>query len=91
MYYVYIIYSEKLHKRYIGRAEDLQERIRKHNSKHTGFTSDGAPWKLIFYQAFLDKKDSIDEEIFLKSGKGRERLKFLLKNLMKTINNGEVA
>jgi len=80
MFYVYVIYSEKLRKRYIDRTDDLLSRIKQHNNGGSNFTSRGMPWKLIYYEAFLVKKDAIVEEKFLKTGKGREGLKFLLKN-----------
>ncbi|WP_228376810.1 GIY-YIG nuclease family protein [Chryseobacterium formosense] len=39
MCYCYILYSKSLDKYYIGHScEDLQERLRKHLSNHTGFT-----------------------------------------------------
>jgi putative endonuclease len=79
MYYVYILSSEKLNKKYIGSTEDLKDRIRRHNSKGSKFTSVGVPWKLIYYEGFLNKDDALREEKFLKTGKGRQTLKFLLK------------
>lgn len=86
MYYVYIIYSEKLDKKYIGYSTDLKQRMSYHNSKRSPFTARGIPWKLIYYEAFLSEEDAKREELFLKSGKGRERIKFLLQNIP-----GEVA
>ena len=80
MFYVYIIHSKKLNKRYIGRTDDLRSRIKQHNSRGGDFTGRGIPWRLIYYESFIIKKDAIMEEKFLKTGKGRERLKFLLKN-----------
>ena len=77
MYYVYILFSQKLNKRYIGSTNSLRERIKRHNSKSSKFTLRGIPWKLIYYEAFLSKDDALREERFLKTGKGRERLKYL--------------
>ncbi len=80
MYYVYIIYSSKLGKHYIGFTDDLKARIKKHNSGSGSiFTKKGIPWKLIYYEAFLRKENAQIEERFLKTGKGRERMKFILK------------
>ena len=86
MYYVYIIYSEKLNKKYVGYSTDLKQRMGYHNGKKSSFTSRGVPWKLVYYEAFLSEADAKREELFLKSGKGRERIKFLLQNIF-----GEVA
>jgi hypothetical protein len=36
----------------------------------------------IYYEAFSNKEDASREEMFLKSGKGRERIKWLLKSTL---------
>ena len=80
MWYVYILYSQKIDKKYIGFTKNLKQRIKEHNSGKSDFTSKGGSWKLIYYESFVSEKDARAEELFLKSGKGRERLKFLLEN-----------
>ena len=90
MYYVYILYSAKLKKEYIGYTSDLKKRFREHNSGEVIFTSRGIPWKLIYYEAFFSKRDAMEEERFLKTGKGRERRSYLLENT-RNIFRGEVA
>ena len=80
MHYVYIIYSKKLDKRYIGSTSDLKERMKRHNSERSKFTAKGYPWKVLYYEAFLDKKDALREERFLKSGQGRKRMNNLFEN-----------
>ena len=77
MYYVYLLKSETNGKLYIGYSKDLKKRLLEHNSKVTKSTKSGIPWKLIYYEAFENKTDALREEIFLKSGKGRERIKYL--------------
>jgi putative endonuclease len=44
---VYVIWSEKLKKRYIGSTEDVDKRLNQHNSGKTPFTSRGIPWNKI--------------------------------------------
>ncbi len=88
MYYVYILYSVKLQKKYIGPTSDLKKRLHEHNTATTHFTSRGIPWQLIYYEAFQNKQDALEEEKFLKSGKGRERLKFLLKQTIELLRTG---
>jgi len=77
MFYVYILYSERLGKRYIGSTANLKTRIEEHNSGKSVYSSKGIPWKLIYYEAFLNKSDALREEKFLKTGQGRERIKYL--------------
>jgi len=79
MHYVYILQSKKHGKLYKGSSSDLKERIREHNRGNVISTKSGIPWELIYYEAFSKKADALREEKFLKSGKGRERLAYLLK------------
>ena len=81
MYYTYILFSNKLKKRYIGSSANLKQRLEEHNSGKSTFSSKGRPWKLIYYEAFENKSDALREERFLKTGKGRERIKFLFKKI----------
>ncbi|MBI2443631.1 MAG: GIY-YIG nuclease family protein [Candidatus Magasanikbacteria bacterium] len=85
MFYVYILFSTKLQKRYIGCTADLKQRLVQHNKSKVPFTSRGIPWQLIYYEAFQNKQDALEEEKFLKSGRGRERLMFLLKQTMHSL------
>jgi putative endonuclease len=84
MHYVYVLISDTTGKLYKGLTRDLRVRLDKHNNGNVKSTKPGVPWRLIYYQAFLNKTDARREEIFLKTGKGRERLDNLLKN---TLNN----
>jgi len=77
MFYVYILKSETTSKRYIGYSTDLKRRILEHNNKKCRSTSFDGPWELVYYEAFKLENDARREEIFLKTGKGRERIKFL--------------
>ena len=85
MWYVYILRSLKNKKLYTGVTGDLRKRFRDHNLKNGGkYTSKNAPFELIFYEAFLNKKDATKDELFFKSGYGREVLKGKLENYFKT-------
>jgi len=78
MFYVYILKSDKNGKLYKGVTGDLRRRMKEHGAKGSVFTKNNGPWKLIYYEAFMSKYDARREEKFLKSGKGRERIKYLL-------------
>lgn len=85
MHYVYILYSKKLKKRYIGSTEDLKQRLKDHEKGTSVYTKKGRPWRLIYCEIFINKFDAQEEERFLKSGQGRQRLKFLLKQTMEKL------
>jgi putative endonuclease len=80
MYFVYIIYSQKLDKYYIGFTADIEERIAKHNRNSKGFTNLGKPWILIYSESFESKNEAMEREKQLKSWKNRERIEHLIKS-----------
>ena len=79
MYFVYIIYSPKLNKYYIGFTADINDRLAKHNSKSKGFSNLGKPWQLVYSEKFDTKKEAMSREKQLKNWKNRERLQALFK------------
>ena len=84
MYYVYVLKSLKDGKFYVGRTKDLKSRIEKHRRGEVLSTKGRRPLKLVYYEAFNSKVDWAKEEVFLKSGIGRESLKHRLANIMKS-------
>jgi putative endonuclease len=79
MYLVYIIYSSKLNRYYIGVTNDLEARIRKHNSgAYKGsFTSRGIPWVLKFTIEDLEKEQAFAIEQHIKKMHSRAYLENL--------------
>jgi putative endonuclease len=56
---------------YIGIAEDLRTRFKKHNAGEVFHTAKFRPWKIKNYIAFADPKKACAFEKCLKSGSGR--------------------
>ncbi|MFZ1080590.1 MAG: GIY-YIG nuclease family protein [Candidatus Kryptoniota bacterium] len=71
MFHVYVLWSEKLRKRYVGSTENVRKRSKEHNQGSSTFTSGGAPWILIHQEEFENKKEARGRENFLKGGSGR--------------------
>jgi putative endonuclease len=78
MYTVYIIYSQRIDKYYIGFSSDIHDRLCKHNRNSKGFSSSGKPWTIVYTEAFENKKDAMAREKQLKKWNNRERLKTLI-------------
>jgi len=86
MYSVYVLYSEKFGKTYIGFTSDLLNRMRSHNHYGTdGFTKPYRPWKLIYVEMFELKSEAMKREKELKSGKGRLFIKTEILPIMKSV------
>jgi len=74
--------SEKTRFLYIGVTSDLRTRLSVHNSERASreFTDRNKPWKLVYYEAYLNEQDARDREAALKNygaglGQLRKRVK----------------
>ena len=53
----YILYSRSADRYYIGHTSELiEERVRKHNSNHKGFTGKLHDWTIFLHRKVRDKK-----------------------------------
>ncbi len=67
MHYVYVLKSIKWpNKLYIGFTKDIDKRITQHNNGETAYTKQFRPWKIIYYEAYSDKRDAEKRENQLK-------------------------
>lgn len=72
MYFVYVLYSEKYDKIYIGYTSDLESRLLSHNQLgRKGWTIKYRPWKLIHNEQYATKSESLKREKQLKTASGR--------------------
>lgn len=81
-YYVYVLFSEKDKKFYIGFSTDLKNRFTEHIRGEVRSTKNRRPLILIHYEYFINKADAKAREVFLKSGFGRNQLKQSLKKTL---------
>jgi len=81
-YYVYILQSQKDNSFNIGYTTDLIKRLKQHNSGESQATKPFRPYKLIFYESFLDRIDAENREIYLKGGYGRQTINGVLKKYL---------
>ena len=54
-YYIYILQSQKNNSFYIGYTSDLRKRFKQHNAGESQATKPFRQYKLIFYEAFLNR------------------------------------
>ena len=79
MNYIYVLKSKKDFKRYIGLTNNLERRLLLHNGGKVKATKNRRPFELIYFEKFEDRTRAANREKFLKSGKGREFLKSILR------------
>ena len=74
----YILYSTVADRYYIGHTSQLiEERVRKHNSRHRGFTGKFGDWVVVYTEAFGTKSEAYRREIQVKGWKSRKRIEEL--------------
>ncbi|MFA7253150.1 MAG: GIY-YIG nuclease family protein [Patescibacteria group bacterium] len=83
MVIIYAIYNKSYEKFYIGQTEDLEERMAAHNDHRfpNCYTArfDGE-WQLIYKEEVAARKEALIREKQLKSFRGREFIKSMIKN-----------
>ena len=82
MFYVYILKSRQNDKLYTGYTSDLKQRLKEHNQGLNLSTKSGIPWKIVYYEACIEKSDAKRREIYLKTTQGHRMLKLRLKDYL---------
>ena len=78
MWYVYILKSLKNGRLYTGSTNNLERRLKEHNSGHSKYTRLTIPFKVIYKEQYSTRIEARRRERFLKTGKGREIVKKLI-------------
>ena len=71
MAFVYILYSAKINKYYVGACTNLERRLYEHNIGHSKFTSTGVPWELKYTEEFSSLPEAKKREQEIKNKKSR--------------------
>jgi len=82
MYSVYSLFNKKHDKIYIGQTKNLKERTKLHKEKFfkSSYTSRfNGDWTLIYREDFFTRKEALKREKQLKSYRGREFIRQLVK------------
>ena len=82
MFYVYILFSEKLNRYYVGTTDDIVRRLDEHNDGvyRDSYTSKGVPWVLKVYFSCATSKRAYDLERFIKKMKSRVFIEQIILN-----------
>ena len=78
MYFVYILKSLKDSKYYIGQTENLDERIKKHNTGQVKSTKIRTPFILVKSETFNTRGEARKRENYLKKLKGGNEFKKII-------------
>jgi len=75
IWYVYVLKSVDHYRFYVGISEDVDKRLKEHNSGKTKSTKGYKPWELFMKEKYPNRKTAREREIYLKSGSGKEKIK----------------
>ncbi|WP_372340077.1 GIY-YIG nuclease family protein [Parapedobacter lycopersici] len=78
MHYLYILYSREIDRFYIGSCQDLEQRLRRHNSHHRGYTGKVEDWRIIYTEEFPNRIKAGQREREIKSWKSRRLIEKLV-------------
>jgi putative endonuclease len=74
-YYSYVLRSLKNGILYKGSTENIEKRLKSHNSGMVNFTSKHLPWELVLVEEFETRSEAIRREKWYKTGVGRDWIK----------------
>jgi putative endonuclease len=78
-YFVYILFSEKCNKYYVGHTDSVEKRVDDHNKGKGGkFSSNCLTWKLVYSEEFLSRSEAMKREREIKNKKSRKYIEWLI-------------
>ncbi len=81
MYLTYALYSPVYDKIYIGYSADVEKRLASHNDdRNTGWTAKYKPWQIVYTEEFRTKAEALKREKQLKTSRGRNFIRSLVKS-----------
>jgi putative endonuclease len=82
-YYLYILQSLTNDRFYVGHTNNLERRLKEHNSGQTKSTKPHIPWELVFSKTYNNKSDANKAELFIKKKKSKIYIQNLICNKTK--------
>jgi putative endonuclease len=79
-YFVYILFSPKFHRTYVGQTGNLENRLSCHNNGRVRSTKHYRPWSLLYHEGYKNRAEAMRREKWYKSSSGR---KFIAELILK--------
>ena len=78
MYFVYILYSEKCNRYYVGYSADVEAILIRHNSGMVTATKNYRPYRICASKQFSSEREARKEEFRIKKQKSRVYIESLI-------------
>jgi len=79
-FYVYILYSKKIDKYYVGQSDNVEQRLQSHLAGISGYTSVAEDWEIVHTETFETRIEAIKRENQIKKKKSRKYIEGLIQN-----------
>ena len=80
MFFCYILKSLRSSKYYIGSTENLDKRLKLHNTGKVRSTKSDMPWQRIYFESFESLSNARKRELQIKNWKSRKAIEHLISN-----------
>ncbi len=74
LYFAYVLKSQSSGRYYKGHCNNLDTRLKQHNSGKTKSIKTYVPWKVIYFEEFDTLEEAIKRERYFKTAAGRRYL-----------------
>ena len=78
MFFVYILRSDRTGRFYVGQAQDIADRLRRHNAGKQRATKSGMPWRLVWQEQFGTRAEACAREREIKAKKSHKWIEWLI-------------
>jgi putative endonuclease len=78
MFFVYILFSAKLNRYYVGSTNNIDARLENHLKGISRYTSQADDWILTYKESFENRSDAIKRENEIKRKKSRKYIEYLI-------------
>jgi len=78
MAFTYILFSAKINSYYVGSTNDLEDRLKRHNTGRSTFTKRGIPWIVVYQKIYTTRAEAYQAELYIKSQKSRKYIEELI-------------
>jgi len=78
MFYLYILFSEKINSYYVGVSSNVEERLSRHLSNHKGYTAKVKDWIIVYTESFETKTEALKREKQIKNWKSKTMIEKLI-------------
>ena len=78
-YFVYILYSKKIDKYYVGETDKVESRLNSHRKGISRYTSIADDWVLVYLEYYNSRTEAIQRERAIKRMKSRKYIEDLIR------------